>query len=900
MNKIVLGYGPTSSPIMFVGEAPGRVESETGIPFTGPSGDLQRFYLRMFGLDPEQFYYTNVCKDYIDGNPDPTYEQILEWTPLLLSEIEEIRPSLVVAVGRFAADFFLPGCGALDLIHGVCHRPTQSEIPSHIRDHALVIPIFHPAGGLYNYERKSFLRYDYEQVSNTYTNLLNNKYTHIREDNHKGKETYYDVSGHELESILANPYYTPLFLKSLLDIDDDSIFPTGVVGIDTEGIPGAEWSIQVSLLPGSGYLLRCSQPDFDYGIQALSKYLHTHKPTIALHDASTPKCACYDVVMCRRLGLELQGLPWFNTMYNAFLPRLEPQSLKTMSDRWFNAEMEDYTSLVGGLARDKQLSYLQLIAEMDLPRPEPIYSKENDGIISRRQPQSLSSTALKIISDVLSGKITSKGPTDPYDRYKSIDNPEQIELVESLLGPIPEPSLADLPLDKASYYACRDSDMTLRHAIRFAKTNPPRIAELQREGMIILPYIERMQANGMPVSRDYFKSLHSEMESIVDTIGRRISLRYWDGEPFNPNSSDQVASLCRRRGIAKSKSTPSGKFSTSQDAIEQYAYKDEAIWDVFEWRRAAHNRDVYCNDVLARIPKTHKEDLYTIHSNINMCKVHTRRPASTNPNILAIPARTEVGKKVRHGYKAPPGKLWCSFDLSGVEMRCTAHVSGDPTLCKVFLDHIHPHKFTAMNQFGLSSISEVTDTQKAVGKENNFLINYGGGYKKLYEKLRKAGITAFDLDRCKKFVDNWYATYPKVGEYKEKVIRECKEIEIVYDYWGMARYLPGINEKDDEIKSKEGREAVSHKIQGLAQGMIRNSMAYAFPILDDLVLAGELCQDYFRLLLHDELIFLVDIGQEEILTIIVMDALTEHHGVEGFIIPVEAEAHYGYDWGELK
>src|SRR6185503_1222712 len=104
--------------------------------------------------------------------------------------------------------------------------------------------------------------------------------------------------------------------------------------------------------------------------------------------------------------------------------------------------------------------------------------------------------------------------------------------------------------------------------------------------------------------------------------------------------------------------------------------------------------------------------------------VTTRRLSSINPNILAIPTRTELGKKIRHGYVAPDGYIFCSYDLSGIEMRCMAHLSRDPLLCKVFHDNIHPHRDTAMRLFRTSSHAAVTDTQKAAAKEINFLTIY--------------------------------------------------------------------------------------------------------------------------------------------------------------------------------
>lgn len=888
--KIVLGAGRTPNDIMFVGEAPGYHESVRGIPFVGESGQIQSRYLSLFDLNINSFYRTNVRKTFIQGNPDPTYQEILDWTPTLLDEISEVQPKLIVCVGRFAAQFFLgDSCPPLSVIHGIPHRSVRNDLPECARD-SIILPIFHPAAALHaskdgKYDIRAYIRWDYEQVATILNRIRNGETIRVRHDELEGKEFYKDVSGKELDLILHS---------------ESEWGKPNIIGLDTEGSPENPWSIQISLKPGTGFLLRKSRKDFEGGIQSLARFLKKHQLIVAMHQASTPRCACYDVVMCRAMGLELQGFKWFDTMYNAYLYRLESQALKVLADRWLGMSMTPYEDLLEGIGRDKQIAYLQEVADLSLPKPSPVSEKTNYGTIETRQPQSISTSSAGILRDIANGKVNKDGPVNPSDRWKKLreSNPEQVWLIENSLGPMPQSTLDDIPLSQATFYACRDADATLRLALYFQEHNPSNIRSLMVEGMQVLPIVERIQSAGMPVSRSYFVSLRDELQVDLDKLSKRISLRYCDGELFNPNSTKQVAALLRRRGLKPAKRTSTGAASTSKLSIEQYRYTDNAIADIFTWREMAHNRDNHCNDVLERAPDT-EDDIFTVHPVYKSTTVHTRRLSSTDPNILAIPVRTEMGKKIRAGYIAPPGKIWCGFDLSGIEMRCMAHVSKDPTLCKVFEDRIHPHRYTASNLFKVPSLDLVTDTQKAVGKETNFLVIYGGAYKKLYEKLRQAGITDYDPLACKGFLDGFFSTYPGVGDYRDRVKYECKKAEIVYDHWGMPRYLPGINCRDYEIEGDEERAAVSHRIQGLAQGMIRNSMVWLDKRTDELISAGELDPDCWRLLLHDELIFLVNEGEEEILAPLIMHALTKKCGIE-LIVPVEAEAHFGKTWADLK
>lgn len=436
------------------------------------------------------------------------------------------------------------------------------------------------------------------------------------------------------------------------------------------------------------------------------------------------------------------------------------------------------------------------------------------------------------------------------------------------------------------------------------------LSSLMSEGMAILPILETIQRNGMPVSISRIKSLHAEMQSELDALNLKIYNDYWTNNPvsslseipakkgFNPKSPKQVASLCRRLGIKPGLRTATGAASTSKKSIEEYRFTEPAIADVFDWRERQHNRDTYCNDVLSRVPPNYPHDILTIHSNIGTTKIPTRRWNARNPNILGIPSRTELGKKVRDCYIAPPDKVWCGFDLSGIEVRCLTHVSKDPLWINAFRNHINPHKDTASRLFKVP-IDQVTDIQKAVAKTVNFLIIYGGGAGNLFDQLRSNNVRGYDLDACRKLIRDWYSTYHYVYEYRLRTIAESKRTEKATDHWGMTRYLPGINCGDKKIEGEEGRAAVSQEVQGLASGAIRNAMVWLAPVLDSMILSGDLDPQCWRLMIHDELVFLVNEGEEEALSDVVLYGLTEKCGIE-LIVPVEAEAHYGNTWGSCK
>lgn len=106
-KNAVLGDGNPDSKMLFVGEAPGANEDTEGIPFTGRSGQFLQKCLYEIGLVRNRdFYITNVVKCRPDNNRNPTPEECLNCEPFLNKQIRIINPRIVIAIGKFAANYF--------------------------------------------------------------------------------------------------------------------------------------------------------------------------------------------------------------------------------------------------------------------------------------------------------------------------------------------------------------------------------------------------------------------------------------------------------------------------------------------------------------------------------------------------------------------------------------------------------------------------------------------------------------------------------------------------------------------------------------------------------------------------------------------------------------------------
>ncbi len=457
MSKIIVPpFGPSPCDVLLLGEAPGSDEAFyrpnryapiSPRPFVGKSGEEQSWYLQPYNITPNSFRLANVIPEYTSGNPDPTIEQINHYTPQLIREIHQCNPKLIIAIGRFAMKWLLGNDADLDSCHGLIHKPGEFDpsISNRCPKDSHVIVGHHPAFGLHQNRQKGKIAYDYEQIAK-YVNLIRTNQQHkiiIPTDEYEGKEQYFDVTGHELSITIKAHWH-------------DIIRIIGKIAIDTEGVPSAPWSIQISWKEGQAYCLRCSQPDFYEGINTLQDLINTGI-TVLTHCASTPLGTGYDIIMSRAMGLDLSRVNIRDTMYNIYLLRRFSKGLKSSMWRWGpRMKTDDYMDLIRGKALDRQIDYLTKCVNSNFSWPEARILKEPDGSYKRKRPKCIQTRAEKFIHDALSGKldsITGK-PIDLYSKWYDDILPHIRQEAESKLGPFPYPTLDDIDREEAVYYAC--------------------------------------------------------------------------------------------------------------------------------------------------------------------------------------------------------------------------------------------------------------------------------------------------------------------------------------------------------------------------------------------------------------------------------------------------------------
>jgi DNA polymerase len=122
-TQAVFGVGPQRVDWLVIGEAPGAEEDRRGEPFVGAAGQLLDAMLRAIGLDRKSnVYIANILKSRPPNNRDPKPEEIAACLPYLEAQIALLRPKLMLAVGRIAAQSLLGTEVALGRLRGQVHR----------------------------------------------------------------------------------------------------------------------------------------------------------------------------------------------------------------------------------------------------------------------------------------------------------------------------------------------------------------------------------------------------------------------------------------------------------------------------------------------------------------------------------------------------------------------------------------------------------------------------------------------------------------------------------------------------------------------------------------------------------------------------------------------------------
>ena len=387
-----------------------------------------------------------------------------------------------------------------------------------------------------------------------------------------------------------------------------------------------------------------------------------------------------------------------------------------------------------------------------------------------------------------------------------------------------------------------------------------------------------MQKEGVAVKREELKAYGDALVARIEELEKSIHKQA--GMEFNINSPKQLGEvLFETMQIPGGKKTKTG-YSTAADVLEKLSADYTIVKDILEYRGLTKLKSTYADGLAAFI-----EEDGRIHTNFNQTITATGRISSTEPNLQNIPMRMELGRQIRKVFVPREGYEFMDADYSQIELRVLAHMSGDEQLIDAYRQEEDIHRITASKVFH-TPFEEVTDLQRRNAKAVNFGIVYG---------ISSFGLSQ-DLSISKKeaaqYIEQYFATYPKVKEFIDKLVADAKEKGYTETMFGRRRPIPELSSSNFMQRSFGERVAMNAPIQGTAADIIKIAMIKVWKALKEEGLKSRLI-----LQVHDEL--LIETAQEEEAR--VREILTENmKSAADLAVTLEIDLHTGNNWYEAK
>ncbi len=438
-----------------------------------------------------------------------------------------------------------------------------------------------------------------------------------------------------------------------------------------------------------------------------------------------------------------------------------------------------------------------------------------------------------------------------------------------------------IPLDKASYYASEDADITLR---LYKKLNSRLAKEPKLKGLLedieipLIGVLSDMEQTGTLVNKKVLQAQSRDFERRISKLEEK-AYALADQE-FNLSSTKELRELFYEKfNYPVFQKTPGGQPSTAENVLQQLSEDYELPKIILEHRTLSKLKSTYTDKLPLQISK----NTGRIHTSFHQAVTATGRLSSSDPNLQNIPIRNEDGRRIRQAFEAPKGFKLISADYSQIELRVMAHLSKDKNLIKAFNEGEDIHLTTASEVFDIDT--------KQVGREERRsakAINFGLIY----------GISAFGLSKqlgigrhlAAEYMDKYFSKYPGVREYMDIIKSDARKKGYVETLDGRRVYLPSISTGNAIRRQAAERVAINAPVQGTAADIMKKAMLMVDSSLKDSKVTAKLIMQ-----VHDELV--IESKEEDVKTVsdILKNSMSSAHKL---LVPLEVDIGSGKNWDQ--
>ena len=393
-----------------------------------------------------------------------------------------------------------------------------------------------------------------------------------------------------------------------------------------------------------------------------------------------------------------------------------------------------------------------------------------------------------------------------------------------------------------------------------------------------MPVLALMERHGIRVDPGRLEAFAKELERSLDNLTREI----WQlaGEEFTIASPKQLGHiLFEKLKLPVLRRTKTGP-STDADVLTQLAVGHELPARILEHRSLAKLKGTYADTLPGLIhPRTGR-----IHTTFNQLVAATGRLSSQDPNLMNIPIRTELGRRIRAAFIPEEGWRFVAADYSQIELRILAHLSGEPALIESFRRGEDIHTRTASEVFKVTP-EAVTPLQRTIAKSANYAILYG------VSAFGLSQATKIDQKEAQRYISEYFASHPRVRAFIDRTLAEGRERGYVTTLLGRRRYLPDLTSPNPVARNAAERMAMNAPVQGTASDMIKIAMVRVQAALEARGLRARML-----LQVHDELLFEAPPAEVAAVEALAREVMERALPLDA---PVVVDVSSGKDWSEV-
>jgi DNA polymerase-1 len=501
---------------------------------------------------------------------------------------------------------------------------------------------------------------------------------------------------------------------------------------------------------------------------------------------------------------------------------------------------------------------------LDLARIEKLFAELDFRTLGARVRNTLFAGEPKV------GPLDTESPRSDLENSGAAEIPEEIKIAVWLLNSdITNPTWEDVKM----------SPEELLQQIK-AKNLEQVYREIE---LPLIPILEAANRRGILVDLKQFAALSAEYNGELRELEKKIY--ELAGAEFNINSPKQLGEILFDKlnlTVKGLKKTAGGARSTRESELAKLQEAHPIVTEILRYRELAKLVSTYVD----AIPKLVDEN-NRLHTKLHQTGTTTGRMSSTDPNLQNIPADEKNGDRIRAGFIASPGHTWLSFDYAQIELRALALLSGDGELTKIFQAGTDPHTAVAARVFHVPE-AEVTREMRRRAKVINFGLIYGMGVSALQKNLGSTRAEA------QEFYDSYFAAFPTIQAYFEKVKNEAREKGYTETFFGRRRYFPGLKAKLPYVVAMNERMAMNAPLQGTAADVVKIAIK---KVDEKIEKRGWRERVHLLLQVHDELIYEAEdelVGEARgVIEAVMESVLTDP-------IPFRVSTAAGKNWGDAE